>query len=200
MRTIEYYDDLGVAGPGFLASQCVQLSERERALIAETGIRVSHMPLSNCEVGGGIAPVPEMLDSGVIMGLGSDGYINDFYEVMRGAFLLHKARLLDPATMAAERVLHLATEGGATALGFDRVGRLEPGWAADLQVVDATFPTPVTADNLYDQLVLWRNHSHVRDVMVAGTWRVVDHEVQNADRDAMRASVQEQADRLWAGV
>ena len=43
------------------------------------------MPLANCEVGGGIAPIPELLDAGVTVGLGSDGYINDFYEVMRGA-------------------------------------------------------------------------------------------------------------------
>ena len=52
------------------------------------------MPLANCEVGGGIAPIPELIDAGVTVGLGSDGYINDFYEVM-GAFLIHKARLQD---------------------------------------------------------------------------------------------------------
>ena len=57
----------------------------------------------------------------------------------------------------------MATEGGARALGFDRIGRLDAGWAADLQVVDATFATPLTEDNLFEQIVLWRNHSHVRD-------------------------------------
>jgi cytosine/adenosine deaminase-related metal-dependent hydrolase len=197
-RTVEYYDELGVAGPSFLASQCVQLSARERELIAARDVRVSHMPLANCEVGGGIAPIPELLEAGVTVGLGSDGYVNDFFEVMRGAFLLHKARLLDPGAMPAATVLGLATEGGARALGLDRVGRLEPGWTADLQVVDATFPTPVTEHNLFEQLVLWRNHTHVRDVMVAGTWRVRGGEVLGADLDAMRAATNEQAERLWA--
>jgi 5-methylthioadenosine/S-adenosylhomocysteine deaminase len=196
-RTLEHYADLGVAGAGFLASQCVQLSDREREILATSGMRVTHMPLANCEVGGGIAPIPELLAAGVTVGLGSDGYVNDFYEVMRGAFLLHKARLLDPGAMPAATVLGLATEGGARALGLDRVGRLEPGWAADLQIVDAVFPTPVTPHNLFDQLVLWRNHTHVRDVMVAGRWRVRDGEVLGADLGAMRARTHEQARRLW---
>jgi cytosine/adenosine deaminase-related metal-dependent hydrolase len=197
MRTVEFYDGLGVLGPDFVASQCVQLSKVERTLLAESCTNVTHMPLANCEVGGGIAPIPELIDAGATVGLGSDGYVNDFYEVMRGAFLLHKARQLDPGSMPAATVLGLATEGGARALGLDRVGRLEGGWAADLQVVDAAFPTPITEQNLFDQLVLWRNHSHVRDVMVAGVWRVRGGEVLDADLDAMRAALHEQAARLW---
>ncbi len=197
-RTLEFYDRIGVAGPRFLASQCVQLSPREIEIVARSGTRVTHMPLANCEVGGGIAPMPELLDRGVTVGLGSDGYINDMYEVMRGAFLLHKARTMNPGIMPAPLVLHLATEGGAKALGLDGVGRLEPGWKADLQLMDGAFPTPVTGHNLADQLVLWRNHTHVRDVMVGGDWLVTGGEVLGADLEAMRARTLEQARRLWS--
>jgi cytosine/adenosine deaminase-related metal-dependent hydrolase len=197
-RTLEYYEQLGVTGPNMLASQCVQLSARERAIIAERGIKVTHMPLSNCEVGGGIAPIPEQMAAGVMLGLGSDGYINDFFEVIRGAFLIHKANQLNPQVMPAPQVWYLATEGGARSLGLEKVGRLEPGWAADLQLIDATFPTPTAEHNLYDQLVLWRNHTHVRDVMVAGQWRVQNGLVLNADLAAMRARVQQHAARMWA--
>jgi 5-methylthioadenosine/S-adenosylhomocysteine deaminase len=195
--TFEYYRDLGVASPNFLASQCVQLTESDRRIIAESGIRVSHMPLSNCEVGGGIAPMTELHDAGVTIGLGSDGYINDFYEVARGAFLLHKARLHDPGAMPADVVLGMATVGGATALDLDSIGRLDVGWSADLQLVDGQFPTPLSSDNLLDQLVLWRNHSHVRDVMVAGQWRVRDGAVVGWDPERSRALLHEQATRLW---
>lgn len=198
VRTLEYYDALGVTGPGMMASQCVQLSERERAIIADTGIRVTHMPLSNCEVGGGIAPIPQQMAAGVTLGLGSDGYVNDFFEVMRGAFLIHKAAHLNPQVMPADQVWYLATEGGARALALDRVGRLEPGWAADIQIIDAAFPTPASDHNLYDQLVLWRNHTHVRDVMVAGAWRVRAGVVLDADLGAMRARVHDNARRMWA--
>jgi 5-methylthioadenosine/S-adenosylhomocysteine deaminase len=197
-RTLEYYDELGVTGPSMMASQCVQLSERERAIIAEKGIKVTHMPLSNCEVGGGIAPIPDQLSAGVTVGLGSDGYINDFFEVMRGAFLIHKAYRQNPQVMPAQDVWFMATEGGAQAMGMDKVGRLEPGWSADLQLIDGTFPTPAAAHNLYDQLLLWRNHTHVKDVMVAGRWRVRDGIVLQADLGAMRARVQQNAERMWA--
>lgn len=198
MSTMAFYDSLGVAGPGLLASQCVQMEPDELAIIAERGVRVSHMPLSNCEVGGGIAPVPEMLAAGTTVGLGTDGYVNDMYEVMRGAFWMHKARLLDPSTMPAATVLAMATEWGARALGLDQVGRLEPGWSADLQIVATDLPTPVTAHNLVEQVLLWRNGGHVRDVMVAGAWRVLDGAVADHDREQVRARVHEEASRLWA--
>ena len=197
MRTLEFYDTLGIAGSGLLASQCVQLSKREREILAGRGIRVSHMPLANCEVGGGIAPIPELADAGTVIGLGSDGYINDFYAVMRGAFLVHKARLQDPGVMPADRVLQMATTGGAEALGLDNVGHLDVGWAADLQVVNLDLPTPLTEHNLFEQLVLWRSHHDVRDVMVAGVWRVKNHQVLDVDLGELRARTQEQAKRLW---
>ncbi len=198
MRTLEFYDRIGVASPRFQASQCVQLSPREIDIIAESGIRVSHMPLSNCEVGGGIAPVLELLERGVTVGLGSDGYLNDMFAVMRGAFLLHRAASLDPGAISAASVLHLATEGSARALGLERVGRLEPGWHADLQLVELDLPTPVEAHNLLDQLVLWRSAQHVRKVMVGGDWIVDGGEVIGADIDELRAHTREQAARLWS--
>lgn len=197
MRPLEYYEQLGVAGPGMLASQCTQLSEREEALIAERGVHVSHIPLGNCYVGGGVAPIPRLLNQGVTVGLGSNGFINDMFEIMRGAFLLHKGHLLNPQVMPAAQVLYLATEGGARAIGLERVGRLAPGWAADLQLIDGLFFTPLTDYNLYEQLVLWRNQSYVRDVMVAGVWRVRNGTVLEADLAAMRARVHAHAMQIW---
>ena len=169
-------------------------------IVAERGVRVSHMPLSNCEVGGGIAPMTDLLARGTTIGLGSDGYVNDMFEVMRGAFLLHKARLLDPGAMPANDVFHMATAGAAAALGIDDIGSIVVGNFADFQLVDATFATPVQPHNLLDQLVLWRNQTHVSDVMVNGEWRVRDHEVLDADVDRLRAAMHEQALRLWDGT
>jgi cytosine/adenosine deaminase-related metal-dependent hydrolase len=156
------------------------------------------MPLANCEVGGGIAPVPELLSAGVTVGLGSDGYLNDMFQVMRGAFLLHKGRLCDPQTMPARTVLALATSGGAHALGLHQsVGVLRADHFADLQLVDLSVPTPTKAHNVYDQLVLWRSGNDVTDVMVGGQWRVRKGELLGVDLDRLRAKVREQAVRLW---
>ncbi|MBI1800418.1 MAG: amidohydrolase family protein [Chloroflexi bacterium] len=197
LRPLEYYDRLGVAGPDMLASQCVQVSRGEIDLMAARGVRMTHMPLSNCEVGGGVAPVPELIAAGVTVGLGSDGYINDFFEVMRGAFLIHKAHRQDPRVMPASLVWYLATEGGARALGLAQVGRLAPGWQADLQLIDAQCPTPVTTHNLYEQLLLYRNHTHVRAVWVAGRVCMRDGMVLGADEAAIRARAHAAARRLW---
>jgi 5-methylthioadenosine/S-adenosylhomocysteine deaminase len=196
-RTIPYYQELGAAGPHFLASQCVQVNHEEIDLIAESGMRVSHMPLSNCEVGGGIAPIPDICSAGVIPGLGTDGYIDNFFELMRGAFLIHKAVHQDPRVMPANLVWHLATEGGAKALGFEKTGRIEKGWKADLQLIKADLPTPLESHNMYEQLLLYCSPQDVEAVMVNGKWRVSNGEVLGADWDRMKAKTNEAARRLW---
>jgi len=199
-RTVEVYADWGVLGPGLLASQCVQITPGEIELLAANGVRASHMPLSNCEVGGGFSPVPEMLAAGIAVGLGTDGYVNNIFALMRGAALMHKARLEDPGVMPARTVWHMATHGGARALGLDDVGRLQPGFSADLVLVDADLPTPLTEANLFDQLLLWRDPQHVDGVMCAGRWLMRDKEILNVDTEAVRARCQKAARTLWAGA
>jgi cytosine/adenosine deaminase-related metal-dependent hydrolase len=152
------------------------------------------MPLSNCEVGGGFAPLPEMDAAGVTLGLGTDGYVNNMFALMRGAFLMHKARREDPSIMPADRVWHMATEGGAAALGLTGVGALRPGYAADITLIDADLPTPITAHNLREQVILWRDPVHVQAVMCAGKWLHAPE-----DPRTLRARTREQAARLWRG-
>lgn len=194
-----YYDALGVTEPRMLASQCVHLSREEIELAARRGVRIAHMPLSNCEVGGGIAPVPQMVEAGIVLGLGSDSYIDDFFAVMRGAFLIHKAAQQDPRLMPAKLVWHLATRGGAGALGLEKVGRIEAGWQADLQLIQPRTPTPLEAWNLYDQLILYCSHHDVQSVWVAGRRVLVDGVLPGVNEEALRAGVIEQARRLWHG-
>lgn len=205
-RTVKVYADWGLLGPRVLASQCVQITPDEIGLLAAHGVKTSHMPLSNCEVGGGFSPVPEMLAAGVTVGLGTDGYVNNHFALMRGAFLMHKARLEDPGAMPARQVWHMATRGGAEALGLAQVGTLQPGFAADLMLLSTDLPTPLAADNLYDQLLLWRDPQHVQSVVCAGRWLMRDGAVLSLadgspiDVDAVRARCQEAARELWAGA
>jgi len=198
VRPMFYYDSLGVLGPGMLASQCVQLSPEEVSLMAARGVRVTHMPLSNCEVGGGIAPVPQLLKAGVTVGLGSDGYIHDFFEVMRGAFLIHKAAQLNPQVMPAHQVWQLATEGGAKVLSLEKVGRLEPGWQADFQLIAPELPTPLEEHNLYDQLLLYCHARDVKATVVAGKTLMRNGQVLNVDWTELKANAHAAAKRLWA--
>jgi cytosine/adenosine deaminase-related metal-dependent hydrolase len=197
VRPAAYYDRLGILGGHVLASQCVQVDSEEVAVLARRGVHVSHQPLSNCEVGGGFAPVPEMLQAGVNVALGSDGYVNNFFEVMRAAALVPKARLLDPGTMPAATVWTMATQNGAQALGFNDLGTLSHGHQADLLLIAADLPTPLAPHNLADQLLLWRNPRSLRGVMCAGRWLLRDGKVIGVDKDAVRARVVEAAMQLW---
>jgi 5-methylthioadenosine/S-adenosylhomocysteine deaminase len=122
VRPMEYYDRLGVANTRMLASQCVQMSAAEIAIMAARGVKMTHMPLSNCEVGAGIAPVPELVAAGVTVGLGSDGYVNDFYEVVRATFLIHKAHKQDPRVMPAPLVWYWQRRAGQRRWGWSRSG------------------------------------------------------------------------------
>ena len=118
------------------------------------------------------------------------------------AILLRPFGRRAPAASAPRRILLLRLERIGDLLmswpAIAEVGRLAPGWQADLQLIDTRFPTPTEAHNLYDQLVLWRNHTHVRLVMVAGQVRVREGVVLGADEDAIRARTHAAARQLWA--
>lgn len=199
-RPIEYYAGLGVLGERSLLSQCVQVDDAEIDLLAKHNVRVTHMPLSNCEVGGGIAPVPTLVERGVSVGLGTDGYITDFFEVMRGAFLIHKANLQDPQVMPAWLVWYLATEGGAKAIGLKKVGQVSPGWQADLQLFKPDLPTPLKEHNLFDQTLLYCHQSDVTGTLVAGKILMREGIIPNLDADGLHRQSWGAAERLWMTI
>ena len=199
VNPVLWYDRLGLWDRNVLASQVVVVTDDEMARLAEREVRVAHMPLSNCEVGGGIAPVPRMLERGLRPGLGTDGYINDPFDVMRGAFLLHKAAARDPSVMPAQTVLAMGTAWGAEAIGLPDLGTLAAGRPADFIGIDAQSDTPLTAENATDQLVLFRSRSDVKLTVAGGRVLFRNGEVQTMDEEATRAAARREATRLWAG-
>ncbi len=195
---VEAYDRLGCLDEHVLASQLVQVSDEEIAILAKRGVKGVSMPLSNCEVGGGVAPVGKMLEAGMTVGLGTDGYVNNFFEVMRGAFLIHKAYLKDPQAMPAKQVYRMATELGAKALGIE-AGAVKEGLLADLITVDMKRPTSINEYNIYDQLILFTNPQNVENVMVGGAWLKRDGKLLTLDKEAVRRELEEKTDRFWKG-
>lgn len=198
MTPVEAYENLGCLDKNVLASQLVQVTDEEIAILAKRGVRGVSMPLSNCEVGGGIAPVEKMLKAGMTIGLGTDGYVNNFFEVMRGAFLIHKANLKNPQAMPAKQVYRMATELGARALGIN-AGIIKEGMLADLITVDMPRPTPINQYNVYDQLVLFTNPQNVVNVMVDGVWLKRNGMLLTLDREAIRKELEEKTKKFWKG-
>lgn len=199
IRPVLWYERLGLWSPSVLASQAVAVDEEEIRLLAKRGVRVAHMPLSNCEVGGGVAPIPDMIDNGMRPSIGSDGFINDPFEVMRGAFLIHKGVRRNPLAMSAKTVLSMATTWGAEAVGFPQVGAITPGRQADIIGIDFDLDTPLTEENVLEQLVLYRSARDVRLTMVGGEVLMKDGEVLTLDAEDVRQNAKAQATRLWGG-
>jgi 5-methylthioadenosine/S-adenosylhomocysteine deaminase len=132
--------DRGLLRRGTVAAHCVTVDDEEMALLAEHAVAVAHCPRSNALLGCGIAPVRELLDAGITVGLGTDSPAStpsfDFFEELRAALFFARARERSPEALSATEALELATLGSARALGLsDEVGSLEQGKRADLAVV-----------------------------------------------------------------
>ncbi len=194
---VKYYDDLGLLDENVLASQCVKINEEEIKILKERNVKVVHMPLSNCEVGGGFSPVPQLLEEGVVVALGTDGYINDFFTVMKSAFLLHKASMEDASVMPASMVFKMATEYGAKVLGWNDTGKLVPKNKADFIIMEADFKTPVTLDNIFDQIVVQGEKEFIDSVYINGKPVLENKKLKSIDKKEVLRDMKAVAEEFW---
>ena len=134
---VEYLEQLSWLADDVWCAHCVQLSQRDAARFGQSKTGVAHCPTSNLRLGAGIAPVRDLLDANVPVGLGVDGSASNersdlFFEVKQ-ALLVARARG-GPEAMTVREALRLATRGGADVLGRDDIGSLEAGKCADFAV------------------------------------------------------------------
>jgi cytosine/adenosine deaminase-related metal-dependent hydrolase len=130
----------GLLARGLVAAHCVTVDDEEIGFLADHGVAVAHCPRSNALLGCGIAPLRQLLDAGVTVGLGTDSPASapsfDLFEELRAAVFFARARERRPEALTATEALELATIGSARALGLsNEIGTLEPGKRADLTVV-----------------------------------------------------------------
>lgn len=201
-RNVEYLHHVGISGPDTCLAHCVHISETEQRLLSETDTRVLHCPSANCKLGSGIAPIPELLALGVSVSLGADGAACnnrlDMLEEMRMAGLLQKLRL-GPAALPAREIVHLATAGGARALGMEReIGSIETGKRANIIIVDLSrfhilpWEDPATA------LVYGARADDIAMTIVDGRILYEDGGLTAIDEDALRHEVTIQRRKILA--
>ncbi|GLY30980.1 amidohydrolase [Kineosporia sp. NBRC 101731] len=175
-RPTEVAYDAGLLGPDCVAAHCVHLSDREIALMRETGTQISHNPSSNAKLGNGIARLPEMLNAGLNVGIGHDAAecnnSRDLFEVIKFASVIHRANRLDSSLTQAPDVIRMATRNGSDALRHE-TGRLEVGRKADVILVNTNtlaFTPLVPGDkaHLYSHLAYASNGSAVDTTIVDG--------------------------------
>lgn len=143
--TIQLLEATGILAVRPLLIHCVLAEADDIARVADAGAPVAHCPIANARLGHGIAPVVEMQQAGVCVGLGTDSVASnnrlDLLEEARAAQLGQRARLRTPCALELNQLLRMATLGGAEALGLEnRIGSLEAGKDADLCAVSLAGP------------------------------------------------------------
>jgi cytosine/adenosine deaminase-related metal-dependent hydrolase len=197
MRNIRWLDEVGLTGEDVVLAHCVWTDERERELLAETGTNVVHCPSSNMKLASGVAPIADYRDRGITVALGNDGppcnnTLDPFTEMRQGS-LLAKVDDLDSTALPAPAVFEMATEAGARATGFERVGALREGYRADVIGLSSDAARSVPVHDPLSHLVFAAHGDDVTFTMVDGEVLQSDGTVQTVDAAAVRARAQELA-------
>ncbi len=196
---VEYLERVGWIAADAWCAHCVHLAPGDVATFADAGVGVAHCPTSNLRLGSGTAPVRELLDAGVRVGLGVDGTASnergDLFLEVKNALLVARGRG-GPAALTAREALALATRGGAAVLRRDDLGSLEPGKRADIAVWRTDGLEFGGAADLVANLVLSGPH-RVDRLLVGGADVVRDGALVHADEQEIAREHRKQAARLW---
>ena len=205
MTSIDLFEDIGFFEGPTIAAHVVWPMEDEIPILAEREVGVIHNPTSNMKIASGIAPITEMLEAGVRIGIGTDGAASnndlDLWEEMRLASFLQKVDRMDPEVMSATTVLTMATRGGATAIGLgDDIGSLEVGKKADLIQVAFDDVHHVPTYDVVSHLVFVTDEQDVASVVVDGKMLMKEGELLTIDTEKVAAEARALAARIQSAL
>ena len=171
-RPVGYCQDLGLLDLPCSLAHVVDVTHDEIAVLQRHSTMVVHNASSNMKLASGISPVPDMLEHGIPVALGTDGAASNnrlsIFTEMRRAALLHKLHTANPTCLNAQKTLDMATLAGAAVFGDKRLGSLERGKAADCIALDLTEPNMQPLYNETSQLVYTATGMENRMTMVSG--------------------------------
>lgn len=206
MPVVPWIKKIGLLEAKVLAAHCVHIDEGEIHTLEHAGVGVAHNPSSNLKLASGFAPVIQMLEEGLHLGVGTDGPASnndlDMFEEMRLASFIAKATNRDPTALPARQVLAMGTRLGAQALHLGHLtGSLEVGKRADLVLVDldTVHSQPhfgYDAEAIYSRMVYTAKSTDVTDVMVDGKWLLREGELQTLDLEPLLQEAKDYAKRV----
>jgi 5-methylthioadenosine/S-adenosylhomocysteine deaminase len=190
---IMHLQDMGFFEPHVVSIHTVHATDQDLKVLQKNNVGVVHCPQSNLKLGSGLARVPDMLEQGIAVGLGTDGAASNndlvLWEEMSLAAMVHKGVHQDPTLVTAEQAFAMTTCEGAKVLGMqDQIGSIEVGKKADLAWVDTrSFHQIPAASNVYSQLVYSTKASDVFHVWVNGQCKMKDRQVLDQDQQEICA-------------
>lgn len=201
-RVVHRLDRAGVLGPKTIVAHAVHCDAWELEVLRDTDTWVTHQPRSNMNNAVGAAPLDEMLNGGINVCLGNDGFSNNMWAEWKTAYLLHKVAHRDPRRANGASIAKMATDHNARLAEVyfpsERLGVLEVGAVADVVVVDYFPYTPLHSGNWAWHILFGLESSMVRTTIVDGRVLMHDRQLLTLDDRTIMAEAQALAPALWA--
>ncbi|KHF41595.1 amidohydrolase family protein [Halalkalibacter okhensis] len=201
LRNLELVEAVGMLGPTTQVVHGVWLNDGELDLIANCQATVVHCPVSNMYLASGVARVPEMLEKGINVALGTDGpgsnNCQDNLEVLKFTACLHKVNQLDSTLLPPMQVIEMGTKNGAKAVGREQdLGSLEVGKKADMVIVDLQKAHISPVHRCSSALVYNANGNDVSTVLVNGRVVVRNGKCTFVDEEEILKRAQVRVDQM----
>lgn len=200
---VKWLEQLGLFEGPVLAAHCVYLDEEDLTILERNRVCVAHNAESNMKLNSGTAPVVEMLARGITVGIGTDGASSnndlDMFGEMRTASFQQKL-VSSSESLKAYEVLKMATSGGAEAAGFQDIGKLKPGYKADLISINFNRPHYYPRFSILSHLVYSAKAGDVRTVMVDGKILMEDYNLNTLNEELVYTEAEKSAKRIASEV
>ncbi len=192
------HEVLGLLGPDALLSHSTDLTDEEIEICRRTDTRIVHNPSAVASITAR-CPVPELLNAGVTVMLGSDASAPDrSFDMFRHMFQCmryHRRHYRDPRALPPGKVLEMATIDAARAMGLEKeLGSLEPGKKADLIIIDAFRPHMYPLNMEVDRVAYFANGNDVDSVIVNGEVLMENRIVKTVNEAEVLETAQEEAE------
>jgi len=202
-RVVERLEEKEILGPKTLVAHAIHIDAYEIDSLHTTKTKVSHQPRSNMNNAVGVAEVEKMLNRGITVGLGNDGFTNNMFTEIHTAYLLHRVSKGDPRVMPGDRLMEVAFNNNAAIaeLFFAKpVAALTPGAFADIILLDYVPFTPLTDGNYPWHLVFGMDGSRVTHTIAGGQMLMQDRQLLTLDEEAIAAKATELSKEVWKRV
>jgi len=206
MRPLDLMKECGMVGPDVFFAHGIHFNDEELKYLADSGSHIAHCPSSNMRLGSGICRVKEMLELGINVGLAVDGSASndssDMLGELRQALLLQRVKY-GASALTADQVFKMGTINGANMLGFEKTGKIEEGWNADMAIYDvSTLPYAGSHSDSSASLIFCGTNHNTAYTIVNGKVVVDDGRLVGYDEEELAAKGREVSAKLLkkAGV
>lgn len=201
-RVVNRLFDMNILGKKTIAAHCIHINNAEIEILKNTDTVVVHNPESNMGNAVGCPPVLELMEKGVMVGLGTDGYTNDMVESMKVANILHKHNKCNPSVAWGEIPTILFDNNRTIANRYfnKTLGVIKKGACADIIVTDYNPLTPMDASNIDSHILFGMNGRSVTSTIINGKVLMKDRVLVNIDEEEVLEKSRELAKKLWRAI